>query len=47
MADGPTEEELINTANHFLLSSPPGEFMEVVTGMFIKYDFCFCTFRLI
>jgi len=33
MADGPTEEELINTANHFLLSSPPGEFMEVVTDV--------------
>jgi len=33
MSDGPTEEELINTANHFLLNSPPGEFMEVVTDV--------------
>jgi hypothetical protein len=28
----PTEEELIDIANNFLLMSPPGEFMEVVTG---------------
>jgi len=33
MADGPTEEELVNIANGFLLSSPPGEFMEVVTDV--------------
>lgn len=25
-------EELIEIANNFLLNSPPGEFMEVVTG---------------
>jgi len=28
-----TEEEIINIANGFLLSSPPGEFMEVVTDV--------------
>lgn len=27
-----TEEEIIDIANNFLLNSPPGEFMEVVTG---------------
>jgi hypothetical protein len=27
-----TEQEMIDIANNFLLSSPPGEFMEVVTG---------------
>lgn len=30
----PTEEELIEIANGFLLNAPPGEFMEVVTGAF-------------
>jgi len=29
----PTTEELIDIANNFLLSSPPGEFMEVVTDV--------------
>jgi len=29
----PTQEELIDIANNFLLSSPPGEFMEVVTDV--------------
>jgi len=29
----PTKEELIVIANNFLLSSPPGEFMEVVTDV--------------
>jgi capping protein alpha len=29
----PTEEELIDIANNFLLSSPPGEFLEVVTDV--------------
>jgi hypothetical protein len=28
----PSQEELVEIANRFLLSSPPGEFMEVVTG---------------
>jgi capping protein alpha len=28
-----TEEEIIDIANNFLLSSPPGEFMEVVTDV--------------
>ena len=27
-----TEQEIVDIANNFLLSSPPGEFMEVVTG---------------
>jgi len=29
----PTQEELVDIANNFLLSSPPGEFMEVVTDV--------------
>jgi hypothetical protein len=29
-----TQEEMINIANNFLLNSPPGEFMEVVTGKY-------------
>jgi len=29
----PTQEELVQIANNFLLSSPPGEFMEVVTDV--------------
>jgi len=29
----PTQQELIDIANNFLLSSPPGEFMEVVTDV--------------
>lgn len=29
----PTQEELIDIANNFLLSSPPGEFLEVVTDV--------------
>jgi len=29
----PTQEELIDIANSFLLNSPPGEFMEVVTDV--------------
>jgi len=29
----PTEKELIEIANNFLLNSPPGEFMEVVTDV--------------
>jgi len=29
----PTQEQLIDIANSFLLSSPPGEFMEVVTDV--------------
>jgi capping protein alpha len=29
----PTDEELIEIANNFLLNSPPGEFMEVVTDV--------------
>jgi len=29
----PTQEELIEIANNFLLSSPPGEFLEVVTDV--------------
>lgn len=29
----PTREQLIDIANNFLLSSPPGEFMEVVTDV--------------
>jgi len=29
----PTQEEIIDIANNFLLSSPPGEFMEVVTDV--------------
>jgi len=29
----PTPEELVDIANNFLLSSPPGEFMEVVTDV--------------
>jgi len=29
----PTQEELIDIANNFLLSAPPGEFMEVVTDV--------------
>jgi len=29
----PTQEELVDIANGFLLSSPPGEFMEVVTDV--------------
>lgn len=29
----PTNEELVDIANNFLLSSPPGEFMEVVTDV--------------
>lgn len=29
----PTQEELIDIANNFLLNSPPGEFMEVVTDV--------------
>lgn len=33
MADGPTEEELVDIANNFLLNSPPGEIMEVVTDV--------------
>jgi hypothetical protein len=28
-----SDEELIAIANNFLLNSPPGEFMEVVTGI--------------
>ncbi len=28
-----SEEEVINIANNFLLSSPPGEFLEVAIGM--------------
>ncbi len=27
-----TDDEIIEIANNFLLNSPPGEFMEVVTG---------------
>lgn len=27
-----TEEELVQIAKNFLLNSPPGEFMDVVTG---------------
>jgi hypothetical protein len=27
-----TEEELVQIATNFLLSAPPGEFMDVVTG---------------
>lgn len=30
-----SDEEIRETANRFLLSSPPGEFMEVVTGLFL------------
>jgi len=33
MADGPSNEEIIEIANNFLLSAPPGEFMEVVTDV--------------
>jgi F-actin-capping protein subunit alpha len=33
MGDEPTEAELIDIANSFLLSAPPGEFMEVVTDI--------------
>jgi len=29
----PTQEELVQIANNFLLNSPPGEFMEVVTDV--------------
>jgi len=29
----PTEEELVEISNNFLLSSPPGEFLEVVTDV--------------
>jgi len=29
----PTQEELVEIANNFLLASPPGEFMEVVTDV--------------
>jgi hypothetical protein len=29
-----TDEEVVEIANNFLLNSPPGEFMEVVTGIF-------------
>jgi capping protein alpha len=29
----PTQEELVEIANNFLLNSPPGEFMEVVTDV--------------
>jgi len=29
----PTEEELVDIANNFLLNAPPGEFMEVVTDV--------------
>jgi len=29
----PSEDDLINIANNFLLNSPPGEFMEVVTDV--------------
>jgi len=28
-----TEQEIVEIANNFLLSSPPGEFMEVVTDV--------------
>jgi len=28
-----TKEEIIDIANNFLLNSPPGEFMEVVTDV--------------
>lgn len=28
-----TDEELVQIATNFLLASPPGEFMDVVTGM--------------
>lgn len=28
-----SDEELVNIINNFLLNSPPGEFMEVVTGI--------------
>lgn len=33
MGDEPTEAELIDIANSFLLNAPPGEFMEVVTDI--------------
>lgn len=33
MGDEPTEAELIDIANSFLLNAPPGEFMEVVTDL--------------
>jgi len=33
MADGLSQEELIEITNSFLLNSPPGEFMEVVTDV--------------
>jgi len=29
----PSQEELVQIANNFLLNSPPGEFMEVVTDV--------------
>ena len=34
-----SEEEIIQICNNFLLSAPPGEFLEVVTGMFFFSSF--------
>ena len=36
-----TDAEIIQIANSFLLASPPGEFMEVVTGTCIFFYFFF------
>ena len=36
-----TKEEVVEIVTSFLLNSPPGEFMEVVTGMCLSDFFCF------
>jgi hypothetical protein len=41
-----TEEELKQIATNFLLNSPPGEFMEVVTGLLLLL-FCCCLLLLV
>jgi len=33
MADGPTDAEIVQIANNFLMNAPPGEFLEVVTDV--------------
>ena len=42
-----TEEEIIDIANNFLLASPPGEFMEVVTGLLLPFSTSFIFFVIL